>query len=77
MDKIGSVTVNVMDAQKDDAVWLKISNYPGWIASSSGQQLKIFEAGPGFMLVSPQVHTGEGKVYDIQEERRGQPLWPR
>ena len=56
------VTVNMADAQKDEALWLKISYYPGWTASSNGQQLRIFEAGPGFMLVFPKIQ-GNGTIY--------------
>jgi len=41
----------------DDAVWVKMSYYPGWMAEIEDEphtQLRIFKAGPNMMLVFPQ-----------------------
>ncbi|MCD6089157.1 hypothetical protein J7K07_05520 [Candidatus Bathyarchaeota archaeon] len=48
--------VDLSGLSADDAVWFKMTYYPGWeaIVKNTGERLKIFLAGPHTMLVFPQ-----------------------
>jgi hypothetical protein len=51
------IVVHVKDGSLRDALWLKMSYYPGWTAQIEDQshtQLRIFTAGPNMMLVFPR-----------------------
>ena len=51
------MVVYVEDGSLRDALWLKMSYYPGWTAQikdHSDNQLRIFMAGPNMMLVFPE-----------------------
>jgi hypothetical protein len=56
-----SITINVTDCKNDDGIWFKMSYYAGWKAFVGAQELRIFEAGPGSMLVFPNIE-GQGTV---------------
>ncbi|MFB0522910.1 MAG: hypothetical protein ACETV1_04005, partial [Candidatus Bathyarchaeia archaeon] len=50
------IVAYVRDASPRDALWLKMSYYPGWTAQIEGEgqaMLRIFTAGPNMMLVFP------------------------
>ncbi|MCW4022841.1 MAG: 6-pyruvoyl-tetrahydropterin synthase-related protein [Candidatus Bathyarchaeota archaeon] len=49
-----TVITQVSNASLGDAIWLKMSNYPGWKASVDNKNLKIFSAGPNMILVFPE-----------------------
>ena len=69
-----SIVVHVEGASPREAIWVKMSYYPGWSAEIIGErrtQLRIFRAGPGMMLVFPR-HEGSydiafyyGKTWDV------------
>ena len=69
------IVVYVRDGSLRDALWLKMSYYPGWTAQiedDSRSQLRIFTAGPNMMLVFPR-KSGDyavkfyfGKTLDVQ-----------
>jgi len=51
------IVVYVENASQEDAIWAKMTYYPGWTAWIEGEnpiQLKIFKAGPNMMLVFPE-----------------------
>jgi len=55
--RLEEMVVHVEDGSLRDALWLKMSYYPGWTAQikdNSGNQLRIFTAGPNMMLVFPE-----------------------
>jgi len=49
-----TVIAQVRSASLGDAIWLKMSNYPGWKASVDNKNLKIFSAGPNMIMVFPE-----------------------
>jgi len=58
------IKISVTQASIDDAIWVKISYYPGWIAYMMDDQtakLPIFLAGPNMMLVFPK-RTGDFEI---------------
>jgi hypothetical protein len=48
------ITVQVTNASPREAVWVKMSYYPGWTAYLGDQTLNIFSAGPNMMLCFPE-----------------------
>jgi len=51
------IMVDVRNASSRDALWVKMSYYPGWTAQIEDEthtQLRVFKAGPNMMLVFPQ-----------------------
>ncbi|RLG41962.1 MAG: hypothetical protein DRO05_02505 [Thermoproteota archaeon] len=55
------LTIYVSGADESDSLFVKISYYRGWSAYLDGRKLKIFEAGPGMMLIFPKA-SGDFKV---------------
>jgi len=64
--------VNVKNATSSEAVWVKMSYYPGWTAYLDEERLKVFLAGPNMMLFFPDrdgdytVRLAFEKTFDIQ-----------
>jgi uncharacterized membrane protein len=50
------IEVHVKNASPEDAIWVKVSYYPGWEASVNGKNSEIFLAGPNMMLVFPELN---------------------
>jgi len=51
------IIVHVGNGSSEDALWVKMSYYPGWTTQIEGDSqtlLKIFRAGPNMMLVFPK-----------------------
>jgi len=57
LPSLDEIVVEVKNASSDDALWVKMSYHSGWTAEIQGvktTQLKIFQAGPGMMMVFPE-----------------------
>jgi len=61
--------VYVRGAELSDALFVKISYYRGWSAYLNGRALRIFEAGPGMMLIFPDA-SGDFTV-EVRFEKTG------
>jgi len=54
---LDEIVVEVKNASSDDALWLKMTYYPGWTAEIDGvkaAQPRIFHAGPNMMMLFPE-----------------------
>lgn len=47
------IDVHVSGASANDALWVKMSYYPGWRAYVNGHEQQVFLAGPNMMLILP------------------------
>ncbi|MDH5795334.1 MAG: hypothetical protein OEZ24_04425, partial [Candidatus Bathyarchaeota archaeon] len=57
LPSLDEIVVEVKNASADDALWVKMSYHSGWTAEIQGvktTQLRIFQAGPGTMMVFPE-----------------------
>jgi len=66
------IIVHVRNATYGDALWVKMSYYPGWAAYIGEKSLNVFLAGPNMMMVLPGLNGDYSvrfrfeKTFDVQ-----------
>jgi len=66
------ITVHVRNATYGEALWVKMSYYPGWAAYIGEKSLDVFLAGPNMMMVLPGLNGDYSvrfrfeKTFDVQ-----------
>jgi len=59
-----TIVIDVINASPEDAIWFKMSYFPGWKAYIENEEIRIFQSGPNMMLVFPK-RSGNYRIYFI------------